>query len=366
MSIIVSGKGRKAQRLQRTTIEQEADLQQYICGNPESLPLHELKDDLQLVVLAREHPTDSGPIDVLAADADGDLYVIETKLYKNQDKRRVIAQVLDYGAALWSAYLADNGTLLRSLEGAAVADSGTNLQASLADRFGLDDEGVQALVDVVDDNLRQGRLRFVVPMDHLDDRLKRVISFINSNSRFTLVGVELDFYRYEDIEIGIPNLYGAEQIEFAAGTTSRRGRRTCDEASFFEHAAQSLSAEELQTVRSFYRWSCSKAKLVRWGTGLTRGSFNPEFHESNLRPFSVRSQGVLTFRFKWLSHSDEGRDLAHRLGEALEVQAGLELPDGFLDSNVDFRIGESGPRLEVLLGVLDEVLTRSTTEPPAN
>lgn len=41
-------------------------------------------------------------IDAVALDQNGDIYLIETKLYKNPDKRQVIAQVLDYGASLWT------------------------------------------------------------------------------------------------------------------------------------------------------------------------------------------------------------------------------------------------------------------------
>jgi hypothetical protein len=49
----------------------------------------------------RAFPTNSGPIDALGINKDGEIYIIETKLYKNPDKRLVVAQVLDYGASLW-------------------------------------------------------------------------------------------------------------------------------------------------------------------------------------------------------------------------------------------------------------------------
>ncbi|MBK7447808.1 MAG: hypothetical protein IPJ45_17645 [Ignavibacteria bacterium] len=57
-----------------------------------------------MFVVAREFRTDSGSIDALAIDKDGDLYVIETKLFRNSDKRTVVAQALDYGASLWRHY----------------------------------------------------------------------------------------------------------------------------------------------------------------------------------------------------------------------------------------------------------------------
>ena len=53
MSIIISKQGKDAQRLERTVIPQEEYLQQYILDNPDSLPLHELKADIQLLIVDR-------------------------------------------------------------------------------------------------------------------------------------------------------------------------------------------------------------------------------------------------------------------------------------------------------------------------
>ena len=46
-------------------------------------------DDLRLLVLARELPTRAGPIDAFGLDQEGDPYLIETKLSRNDDKRKV-------------------------------------------------------------------------------------------------------------------------------------------------------------------------------------------------------------------------------------------------------------------------------------
>ena len=101
MAIIISQNGKNAVKINKSVFEHEDHLQQYIYDNPESIPLYDIKEDIQLLILAREFPTNSGPIDAIGTDTDGELYIIETKLYKNPDKRTVIAQTLDYGAALW-------------------------------------------------------------------------------------------------------------------------------------------------------------------------------------------------------------------------------------------------------------------------
>jgi hypothetical protein len=101
MAIIISQKGKKTVKVEKSDFAKENVLQQYIYENPESIPLYDLKEDARLLILAREFPTASGPIDALGVDRDGEIYIIETKLFRNPDKRTVVAQALDYGAALW-------------------------------------------------------------------------------------------------------------------------------------------------------------------------------------------------------------------------------------------------------------------------
>ena len=113
MAIIISKNGKGAIKLNKTAFGLEDNLQQYIYDNPESIPLYDIKEDVQLLILAREFQTASGPIDAIGTDKDGEIYLVETKLYKNPDKRTVVAQVLDYGASLWKAHPDFDSFLLR-------------------------------------------------------------------------------------------------------------------------------------------------------------------------------------------------------------------------------------------------------------
>src|SRR5689334_16509770 len=93
----------------------EADMQAQIAVNPAVLPLHDIRDGAELAAVIREVPVAAGYIDLLGFDADGEVYVIETKLVRNPDRRTVLAQALDYGAALWTAY-GDEGTFLATID----------------------------------------------------------------------------------------------------------------------------------------------------------------------------------------------------------------------------------------------------------
>jgi hypothetical protein len=159
------------------------------------------------LVVAREFDTQSGPIDALAVDKDGDIYIIETKLYANADKRRVVAQALDYGASLWK-HFTDFANFILLLDQGAQSQWKMSFGEKAKDSFGLNDEQIETMVARMCENLNEGNLKFVVLMDSMDERLKELITYINQKSQFDIYGVELEFYKHEQYEIVIPKLYG--------------------------------------------------------------------------------------------------------------------------------------------------------------
>ncbi|HZG53546.1 MAG TPA: hypothetical protein VEZ40_15560 [Pyrinomonadaceae bacterium] len=220
MSIIISRRGKDARKAERTNIGDEKDLQGYICENPESLPLDEIEENIRLLILAREFPTRSGEIDALGIDYDGNIYVIETKLNKNQDKRFVLAQVLDYGASLWRTY-EDSDSFIKELERSVSKINADCLTERIGKFYQTNIDTTTEILQKVRQNLRGGYFRFVVLMDYIEDRLRDLLIFVNQNSRFNIYGVEMEFYKFEDYEILIPKLYGAE-VKKDAGLTKPR------------------------------------------------------------------------------------------------------------------------------------------------
>lgn len=73
-------------------------LQQLLFAHPDLLPIADIDSTFgTLIPLAREFPVSSGYIDVLYATADGQLCLVETKLWRNPEAHRtVLAQLLDY------------------------------------------------------------------------------------------------------------------------------------------------------------------------------------------------------------------------------------------------------------------------------
>jgi len=279
MTIIVSKNGKNAHRVEKSNFEKEEHLQEYIHDNPECIPLYEIEEDIRLLILAREFPTDSGPIDALGVDKDGEIYLVETKLYKNPDKRLVVAQVLDYGASLWHFYN-NFDEFAQILDQKVNEKFGVGLNQKLKEFFGIDEESLSVLRENFKNNLNKGNFKFVVLMDKLHSRLKDLIIFINQNSRFDIFAVELEYYKYEEHEIIIPKLFGAE-VKKDIGVSAEKSGRKWDETSFFEDAAKKLDQSELEILKDLYDFAASRG-VVAWGRGF-EATFGMKLRSSEFR-----------------------------------------------------------------------------------
>lgn len=335
MPIVVMKKGQGAKKVGPTPVTQEALLQEYIHDNPGAIPLDDIREDIRLFVFAREFPTPSGPIDALAVDDEGAIYIVETKLYKNPDKRLVVAQVLDYGAGLWNS---DYSKIERDIDQAVSQKFGMPFRQKLMDFFGIDDEQVGGVINRFESDLSSGRFTFIVLMDHIHDQLKDLITFINANSSFVLLGCEMEFYRYEDLDILIPKLYGTETKKPTSPVSTPTARKKWDERTFFEDVEVRLGRPVEQKIRELYEYAQQTADHISWGTGASRGSFNPKYERIGARSlFTVFSDGVLQVNFGWLNDNESTLEFRKKLRDALTERAGLTFPPDYEEKYVPFQ-----------------------------
>ncbi len=296
MTMVVSRNGAKAKIVHPSAFEQERSLQQYIHVNPESIPVQELREDKKLLILKREFPTNSGPIDALAIDKDGEIYIVETKLYKNPDKRTVIAQALDYGAALWSGQL-EFASFLKTVDEDIQGKFGLSFEDKVKECFELSDEATEVLKSLTETNLKDGNLKFIILMDSIDTRLKDLIVYVNQNSKFDIYGVQFKFYKLDDYEIIIPKLFGGEVKK---NLTPRSSKIIWDENLFFKDLTTNVGSREANIVRSILNWYESKGIRIKWGAGAKIGTFFPtvELGGKQLCLFGVESNGKIIIVFQ--------------------------------------------------------------------
>ncbi len=289
------------------------------------MPLDQLQADIRPLVLVREFQTTSGPIDAIAVDQNANIYLIETKLYKNPDKRLVLAQVLDYGAALWKGY-SDPDDFIFELDSAMQKRTGKSLSLLISDDYRLEAEAAIEFRARLKSTIASGRFHYVVLMDTVEDRLKSLIEYVNANSEFKVLGVGLDFYKHEDIDILIPTLYGGGTIK-----PPPRPPQFWTEERFFDDASARLSEEHLQALRTLYEWAKTNADDhdPSFGTGAI-GSFNPKFAAVSPRSIlTAYSDGRLWVNFGWLDKPESAKAWREQLGQSLQ-QNGFSMPPEFI------------------------------------
>lgn len=305
MTIIISKSGKNAQKIDQSNFDKEDHLQQYIYENPSSIPLYDIKEDIKLLILIREYQTNSGPIDALGVDAEGNIYLVETKLYKNADKRTVVAQVLDYGASLWKRG-SDFNDFTASMDQASQKFFHMSLNEKLEAFFGFDEEDLSLFWGNVRSNLNEGNFKFVVLMDKLHDRLKDLIVFLNQNSQFDLYAVELEYYKHDSFEIIIPRLFGAEVKKDIAVKSSGGAKRNWTMEEIMKDAQQRLTKEQLRCFTKLSEFLQASADEISFGTGVKAGSIKPRFLKVCPRSFlTISSDGSLALYFNYLNDDEQ-------------------------------------------------------------
>lgn len=328
MSIIISKQGQPAQKLDRAEFEKEDYLQNYIHENPESIPVYEIEESKKLLVVAREFSTESGPIDALAIDKDGDIYVVETKLYSNSDKRTVVAQALDYGASLWK-HLNDFAEFTRLIDSEIQAKFHLTLEEKVKQFFGIEQDEVRSMLDRMNSNLKDGNIKFVILMDSIDERLKDLIIYVNQNSRFDIYAVQLEYYKFQDYEIMIPKMFGVEVKKIIRSGASNRISWTRDD--FFKDAREKTDDKTFKLLEEFFEFSLRITDRVSFGSGSSGvASFKLNLEKGEVTPYRIDSKGVLIFGLNYMLYQKDKvpQEKVYRFIKELEEVKGIDVRDG--------------------------------------
>ncbi len=367
MAIIVSQNNQNARRIEESNFNLEDNLQEYVINNPEIIPIYDIDADARLFVAAREFGTQSGPIDALGFDESGNIYIIETKLFKNPDKRTVVAQALDYGASMWR-HATDFDAFIGQLDMHTQKQFSSVFKDQYQQFFDIDDAAQN--IAAIKDNLSEGNIKFVVLMDSLDERLKDLILYVNQNSKFDIYAVDFEYYKHDQFEIVIPKLYGTEVKKTVSSKTSRP-RRQWSEADYFnvvDNDKNLVSDENREVVYKLWNWAKSHDARVTWGTAAIYGTFSPAFLDVFNRSFvTVSIDGYIAINY---GHLDEYPEAQRKLRDLLK----MHLSDQPLPSLVDIsddelnhkfpHISKGGmiSRVDLVIAAFDEFLNWARSE----
>ncbi len=193
--MIIIRKDGKRIDLQPKPFDDEEDLRKHLLLDLNVIPVADVsEDDKNIISWRSEFPLTVGSIDLAAVGDGGGIYLIETKLFKNPDKRQVVAQALDYAADLWKSYAKNPEKFLEKLQ-----ESG---QGEIPE-----DEDFQ---ENIKQNLRDAKYYILIAMDVVTTQIKDLIQFLRKHTDFKVMALDLERYGCDGLEITHARTYGEE------------------------------------------------------------------------------------------------------------------------------------------------------------
>ena len=269
----------------------------------------------------RELSTSAGPIDICVVTDSGDITVVECKLARNSERRRmVVGQVIDYASAI------------RSDGPRAFREQWAKRQGTDLDEF-LDPTASEDL----EENIRQGRMNLCLAVDQIDPDLRRLVEYLNlvTSGDIMVSALQLAYARHGDTEILIPSTYGTELAATAATRNQPTEHWTWETfIEFLEDPSDQHFATE--TLKRLQQVAPTGNHKQIWFGLRPRGSVLIKPHGNRYGPFYfwLNSAGQLKIYGSWRMWKSVDpqhfEDLAAFLG-----QSHLEGAKGVLASDID-------------------------------
>jgi len=174
----------------------ESWLQRLLHLHPQALPVAELEPGIgTLIPVGREIPTPAGPIDNLFITLEGNIVLVECKLWRNPEaRRRVISQIIDYAQSISQWSYQDLDTAVRN----GIDGDGRTVGRSLVEGIGAAIGDAEELdeprfIDAVQRNLRMGRMLLLVVGDGIREDTESLADFLQMHAgfHFTLGLIEM-------------------------------------------------------------------------------------------------------------------------------------------------------------------------------
>lgn len=206
--------------MNQTPFPQEASFQQLLEQYPELLSgdLIDPEEPRRWILVGPEAGIPDGTsassrwsADHLFLDQNGIPTIVEVKRAENDEiRRRVVAQILDYGAnavVYWPPDLIRNRFEERAIK------AGKDPSDELAGRLGIDPDKTDDFWNTVEINLRSGRIRLLIVADQIPRELRRIVEFLNAQMNpATILALELRHFANGSVKTLVPVVFGQTEL----------------------------------------------------------------------------------------------------------------------------------------------------------
>jgi hypothetical protein len=178
----------------------EGWIQELIQKNPNILPVAEIEPAFTpLISIGKEVPTADGSIDNLFISPNGNLTIVETKLWRNPEARRqVVGQIIDYAKEItrWTYEDLDNRVRTYNKK---YRKEDSNIIDTIKMFENIDDDDENKIVDKISRKMKRGEFLLLIVGDGIRESVEAMAEFINQTPQlhFTLALVELQTYAIE-------------------------------------------------------------------------------------------------------------------------------------------------------------------------
>ena len=173
----------------------EAWLQNLIMLQPGLLPVNQIEPAFSnMVPVCTELPMRAGFMDNLFVTPQGEIAVVECKLWRNPEARRkVLAQILDYASEMTTW---DYEALEKAIKAARQVDTGRDTKSLFEIVCAGGEMEEVAFHDAVSRNLKRGRFLLLIVGDGIREGLETIAKFFQEHAslHFNLAIIELALF----------------------------------------------------------------------------------------------------------------------------------------------------------------------------
>jgi hypothetical protein len=218
--------------VEESAVPTEAALHEVLMRNPTLVPATDLGLG-RIITVGFEASLASGSADLVLLDGEGRLCIVEVKKEGNSDTRRVVAQLLDYAAALWGLTVEEfEQNVFRDT---VSADDPRKLRDLIVEELAAEaEEAEQAAEETLEglgETLRTGDFALVVAAPTIPAGVQRVMEYLNARG-LSLFGLEVSYFAGE-LEAFVPRLVVRPGLGTRiAGQDARAPRPVMDHESY--------------------------------------------------------------------------------------------------------------------------------------
>lgn len=315
--LLIRDSGDSEQRLvPECAVPTEAQLHEVLRHYPELVPTTDLGLG-RVVTVGFEAALASGQADLVLLDEEGRLAVIEVKKEGNPDTRRVVAQLLDYAAALWGLTLEefDRHVLRRLLD----EDDPRSLREFVVEELHADaddaDGAAERTLNGLSRVLATGEFALVLAAPSIPPAIERVIAYLNARG-LSVFGLELSYFS-GGVEAFVPRIVIGPGPPSPAVDTGSGHRGPWNWDSVLAEIASTREPEACDAALALMQWAKQRGAKLEYGSGKRFGGVYISLRsgDAELHALDISTGGAVSISFsemKGRGQSPFAEDLAKR------------------------------------------------------